>query len=59
MDDNRDSTIHCSLTIDFETSSIVATIMPFLATEHLAIPDQDILSWSLDKPQYDLDKPVS
>ncbi|KAK8218025.1 4-coumarate-CoA ligase-like protein [Phyllosticta capitalensis] len=58
MDDNRDSTIHCSLTIDFETSSIVATIMPFLATEHLAIPDQDILSWSLDKPQYDLDKPV-
>ncbi|KAK8186622.1 AMP-binding enzyme [Phyllosticta citribraziliensis] len=33
--------------------------MPFLASEHLPIPDQDILSWSLDKPHYDLDRSVS
>ncbi|KAK7559038.1 hypothetical protein BKA81DRAFT_385203 [Phyllosticta paracitricarpa] len=32
--------------------------MPFLASEHFHIPDQDILSWSLDAPQYDLDRPV-
>ncbi|KAK7527985.1 4-coumarate-CoA ligase-like protein [Phyllosticta citriasiana] len=32
--------------------------MPFLASEHFHIPDQDILSWSFDAPQYDLDRPV-
>ncbi|KAK7569063.1 4-coumarate-CoA ligase-like protein [Phyllosticta citricarpa] len=32
--------------------------MPFLASEHFHIPDQDILSWSLDARQYDLDRPV-
>ncbi|KAF2193159.1 acetyl-CoA synthetase-like protein [Zopfia rhizophila CBS 207.26] len=32
--------------------------MPFLAKQHSRIPTEDILSWSIDSPQYDLDKPV-
>lgn len=32
--------------------------MPFLAQSHLPIPTQDLLSWMLDKPQYDVDMPI-
>ncbi|KAF2110040.1 putative AMP-binding enzyme [Lophiotrema nucula] len=32
--------------------------MPFLAQEHLPIPNKDILSWIYDEPTYDQDKPI-
>lgn len=34
-------------------------IMPFLATEHIEIPNKDLLSWMFDDQKYDQDKPVS
>lgn len=33
--------------------------MPFLAQEHVSIPNKDILSWIFDDQSFDLDKPVS
>lgn len=32
--------------------------MPFLATEHVEIPTQDILSWTFDDLNYDWDEPI-
>jgi 4-coumarate--CoA ligase len=32
--------------------------MPFLAKEHVAIPNKDILSWIHDEPTIDQDTPV-
>ncbi|KAF2679279.1 4-coumarate-CoA ligase-like protein [Lentithecium fluviatile CBS 122367] len=32
--------------------------MPFLAEEHIAIPNQDLLSWMFDAQGYDADQPV-
>lgn len=32
--------------------------MPFLAEEHIAIPNNDLLSWMFDEQNYDLDTPV-
>jgi hypothetical protein len=33
--------------------------MPFLAEQHLPIPNKDLLSWMFDDPGFDVDKPVS
>lgn len=33
--------------------------MPFLANEHIDVPNKDILSWIFDDISYDWDKPVS
>lgn len=33
--------------------------MPFLAEEHISIPNQDLLSWMFDEQTYDQDAPVS
>jgi hypothetical protein len=33
--------------------------MPFLAEEHIAISNQDLLSWMFDSQTYDQDGPVS
>jgi len=33
--------------------------MPFLAQEHIGIPNKDLLSWMFDEQVYDADKPVS
>jgi len=33
--------------------------MPFLAEEHIRIPNEDLLSWMFEHQQYDPDKPVS
>jgi len=32
--------------------------MPFLAQEHLPIPNKDILSWIFDEQAFDQDQPV-
>ncbi|KAF2464098.1 4-coumarate-CoA ligase-like protein [Lindgomyces ingoldianus] len=32
--------------------------MPFLAEEHIAIPNKDLLSWMFDGQTYDQDKPI-
>jgi len=32
--------------------------MPFLSDVHVDIPNQDLLSWMFDNPNYDIDKPV-
>ncbi|KAH6533116.1 hypothetical protein HBI81_083160 [Parastagonospora nodorum] len=32
--------------------------MPFLAEEHISIPDQDLLSWMFDTQTYDQDAPI-
>ncbi|KAF2791803.1 4-coumarate-CoA ligase-like protein [Melanomma pulvis-pyrius CBS 109.77] len=32
--------------------------MPFLAEDHIDIPNKDILSWMFDEQTYDLDKPI-
>lgn len=32
--------------------------MPFLATEHVSIPNQDLISWIYDNPKFDIDEPV-
>ena len=32
--------------------------MPFLAEEHIDIPNKDILSWMFDDPKFDVDAPV-
>ncbi|ORY15061.1 4-coumarate-CoA ligase-like protein [Clohesyomyces aquaticus] len=32
--------------------------MPFLAEEHIAIPNKDLLSWMFDDQKYDQDKPI-
>jgi 4-coumarate--CoA ligase len=31
---------------------------PFLADEHIDIPNKDLLSWMFDEQKYDVDKPV-
>ena len=33
--------------------------MPFLAEEHIAIPNKDLLSWIFDDQKYDEEKAVS
>jgi 4-coumarate--CoA ligase len=33
--------------------------MPFLAEEHIHIPNQDLLSWIFDNQKYDQDAAVS
>lgn len=33
--------------------------MPFLAKEHIAIPNKDLLSWMFDDQTYDENVPVS
>jgi hypothetical protein len=32
---------------------------PFLADQHIDIPNKDLLSWMFDAQNYDVDKPVS
>lgn len=32
--------------------------MPWLSDIHVDIPNQDLLSWMFDNPQYDIDKPI-
>jgi non-ribosomal peptide synthetase component E (peptide arylation enzyme) len=32
--------------------------MVFLATEHIDIPNQDLISWYFDSPRCDPDKPI-
>jgi 4-coumarate--CoA ligase len=33
--------------------------MPFLAKEHISVPNKDLLSWMFDDQTYDKDAPVS
>lgn len=35
-----------------------AATMPFLAEEHIKIPNKDLLSWMFDDQKYDQDEPV-
>jgi 4-coumarate--CoA ligase len=32
--------------------------MPFLAEEHIKVPNKDLLSWMFDEQKYDQDAPV-
>lgn len=32
--------------------------MPFLAEEHIDVPNKDLLSWMFDDPKYDQNAPV-